>query len=115
MTKTGNFEREHTTYLISQNKICISQGPEGTSKRSEVFLDNFTKPEASYARTFLTASDHYSTVIMMMMKMMRLTMMVTMKITLILLVTVKTIMIYKTMLLNRNLRREGKLIALKSM
>lgn len=49
---------------------------------------------------FLTASDHYSTVIMMMMKMMRLTMMATMKITLILLVTVKTIMIYKTMLLN---------------
>lgn len=42
MTKSGNFEREHTTYLISQNKICISQGPEGTSKRSEVFLDNFT-------------------------------------------------------------------------
>ena len=42
-------------------------------------------------------------------------MMATMKITLILLVTVKTIMIYKTMLLNRNLRREGKLIALKSM
>lgn len=38
MTKSGNFER----YLISQNKICISQGPEGTSKRSEVFLDNFT-------------------------------------------------------------------------
>lgn len=35
----------------------------------------------------------------MMMKMMRLTMMATMKITLILLVTVKT-MIYKTMLLN---------------
>lgn len=52
---------------------------------------------------------------MMMMKMMRLTMMATMKITLILLVTVKTIMIYKTMLLNRNLRRDGKLIALKSM
>lgn len=42
MTKSGNFERDHTTYLISQNKICISQGPEGTSKRSEVFLDNFT-------------------------------------------------------------------------
>ena len=37
---------------------------------------------------------------MMMMKMMRLTMMATKKITLILLVTVKTIMIYKTMLLN---------------
>lgn len=55
MTKSGNFEREHTTYLISQNKICISQGPEGTSKRSEVFLDNFTQPEASCARTFFNS------------------------------------------------------------